>query len=31
LTVAADRLFLSLIRHFPSGLAVFAGQVTDPS
>ena len=31
LTVAADRPFLYLIRHLPSGLAVFAGQVTEPS
>jgi len=31
LTVKADRPFLYLIRHRPSGLVLFAGQVTDPS
>lgn len=31
LTVAADRSFLYLIRHRPTGLALFAGQVTDPT
>ena len=30
LTIAADRPFLSLIRHRDSGLILFAGQVTDP-
>jgi len=30
LTVKADRPFLYLIRHRPTGLVVFAGQVTDP-
>lgn len=30
LTVKADRPFLYVIRHVPSGLALFAGQVTDP-
>ncbi len=31
LTVAADQPFLYLIRHRPSGLVLFAGQVTDPT
>jgi len=31
LTVRADRPFLYLIRHRPTGLIVFAGQVTDPT
>jgi serine protease inhibitor len=31
LTVAADRPFVYLIRHRPSGLVLFAGHVTDPS
>jgi serpin B len=31
LTVAADRPFIYLIRHRPSGLVLFAGHVTDPS
>jgi serpin B len=31
LTIRADRPFLYLIRHRPSGLILFAGQVTDPS
>ena len=31
LTVAADKPFLYLIRHRPSGLVLFAGQVTDPT
>jgi serpin B len=31
LTVKADRPFLYVIRHRDSGLALFAGQVTDPS
>ncbi|HSJ35738.1 MAG TPA: serpin family protein [Acidimicrobiia bacterium] len=30
LTIAADRPFLYLIRHRPSGAVLFAGQVTDP-
>ena len=30
LTVKADRPFLYLIRHRPSGLVLFAGQVTNP-
>ncbi|HWL45460.1 MAG TPA: serpin family protein [Ilumatobacter sp.] len=30
LTVAADRPFVYLIRHRPSGLVLFAGHVTDP-
>lgn len=30
LTVAADKPFLSLIHHRPSGLVLFAGQVTTP-
>jgi serpin B len=30
LTVRADRPFLYLIRHRPTGLVLFAGQVTDP-
>ena len=30
LTVAADRPFLYVIRHVPSGLVLFAGQVLDP-
>jgi serpin B len=30
-TVAADKPFLYLIRHRPSGLVLFAGQVTDPT
>jgi serpin B len=31
LTVRADRPYLYLIRHRPTGLVLFAGQVTDPS
>lgn len=31
LTVRADRPFLYLIRHRPTGLVLFAGQVTDPT
>ncbi len=31
LTVAADRPFLYLIRHRPTGAVLFAGQVTDPT
>lgn len=31
LTVAADQPFLYLIRHVESGLALFAGQVVDPT
>jgi serpin B len=31
LTVKADRPFLYLIRHRPSGLILFAGQVVDPT
>lgn len=31
LTVKADRPFLFLIRHRPTGLVLFAGQVTDPT
>lgn len=31
LTVAADQPFLYVIRHRDSGLALFAGQVTDPT
>ncbi len=31
LVVAAERPFLYLIRHRPSGLVLFAGQVTDPT
>ncbi len=31
LVVRADRPFLYLIRHRPTGLVLFAGQVTDPS
>jgi serpin B len=31
LTVKADRPFLYLIRHRPTGLILFAGQVTDPT
>jgi serpin B len=31
LTVKADRPFLYLIRHRPTGMVLFAGQVTDPS
>jgi serpin B len=31
LTVAADKPFLYLIRHRPSGLVLFAGQITDPT
>jgi serpin B len=31
LTIAANRPFLYLIRHRPSGMVLFAGQVTDPS
>ena len=31
LTVKADRPFLYLIRHRPTGLVLFAGQVTDPT
>ncbi len=31
LTVAADRPFVYLIRHRPSGLVLFAGHVTDPT
>jgi serpin B len=31
LTVAADRPFFYVIRHRPTGLALFAGQVTDPT
>lgn len=31
LTVKADRPFLYLIRHRPSGIVLFAGQVTDPT
>lgn len=31
LTVAADRPFYYLIRHRPTGLVLFAGQVTDPT
>lgn len=31
LTVRADRPFLYLIRHRPTGLVLFAGQVTEPS
>lgn len=31
LTVRADRPFYYLIRHRPTGLVLFAGQVTDPS
>lgn len=31
LTIAADRPFLYLIRHRPSGAVLFTGQVTDPS
>ncbi len=30
LTVAADKPFLYLIRHRPTGMVLFAGQVTDP-
>ena len=30
-TIAADRPYLYLIRHRPSGAVLFAGQVTDPS
>jgi serpin B len=31
LTVKADRPYLYLIRHRPTGLVLFAGQVTDPN
>jgi serpin B len=31
LTIAADRPFVYLIRHRPSGLVLFAGHVTDPT
>lgn len=31
LTVKADRPFLYVIRHRPTGLVLFAGQVTDPT
>ena len=31
LTIKANRPFLYLIRHRPSGLVLFAGQVTDPN
>jgi serpin B len=31
LTIAADKPFLYLIRHRPSGTILFAGQVTDPT
>jgi serpin B len=31
LTVKADKPFLYLIRHRPSGVVMFAGQVTDPT
>jgi serpin B len=31
LTIRADRPFYYLIRHRPTGLVLFAGQVTDPS
>lgn len=31
LTVKADRPFIYLIRHEPTGLVLFAGQVTDPT
>lgn len=31
LTVAADHPFLYVIRHRPTGLVLFAGQVTDPT
>jgi serpin B len=31
LTVKADRPFLYLIRHRPTGLVLFAGQITDPT
>ncbi len=31
LTIKADRPFLYLIRHRPTGLVLFAGQVTDPA
>lgn len=31
ITLRADRPFFYLIRHRPSGLVLFAGQVTDPS
>lgn len=30
-TIAADRPFIYLIRHRPSGAVLFAGQVTDPT
>jgi serpin B len=31
LTVAADQPFIYLIRHRPTGVVLFAGQVTDPT
>ena len=31
LTVAAERPFLYLVRHVPTGAVLFAGQVTDPT
>ena len=31
LTIKADRPFLYLVRHRPTGLVLFAGQVTDPT
>lgn len=31
LVVRADRPFYYLIRHLPTGLVLFAGQVTDPN
>lgn len=31
LTIAADRPFFYVIRHRPTGLVLFAGQVTDPT
>jgi serpin B len=31
LSIRADRPFLYLIRHRPTGLVLFAGQVTDPT
>jgi serpin B len=31
LTIKADKPFLYLIRHRPSGVVMFAGQVTDPT
>lgn len=31
LVIKADRPFLYLIRHLPTGLVLFAGQVTDPN